>query len=100
MAILPILLYHGDDKMKRETPRLMFPEAPKEMLQYIPRFNYITININKLSDASIAKIEHILFQKFLFCVDFMVLKSLFEIGSFSDVLNVFFDVISHSANDI
>ena len=63
--ILPILLYHGDDKMKRETPRLMFPEAPKEMLQYIPRFNYITININKLSDASIAKIEHILFQKFL-----------------------------------
>jgi predicted transposase/invertase (TIGR01784 family) len=68
--VVPILLYHGETPIKYETPQGLFPNAPSWLLEYVPTFRYILINVQQMDKAEIAAIEDILLQKF-----FLVLKN-------------------------
>ncbi len=68
--VVPIVLHHGDSKIKYETPHTLYPYAPASLLQFVPSLRYILINTQQVSDPEIETIEDPLLQKFLFVLKY------------------------------
>ena len=66
---LPVLIYHGKQIIAKETPETLFPDTPAELLSFVPRLDYILLDIRRIPDEVLESIEYLLLQKFL-----MVLK--------------------------
>jgi uncharacterized protein YjbI with pentapeptide repeats len=56
---IPILLYHGSAALEKETPTTLFPKAPKNLLKYVPSFDYIILDISHLKDSEIEAIKFV-----------------------------------------
>ena len=65
VPILPIIFYHGSQKWIVEPFDAYFGEVEAEMLQFMPCFNYILINLQDFSEEKIRAINNILLQKML-----------------------------------
>ena len=46
---IPVLIHHGDTPVTLQTPAHLFPDAPNELLSYVPTFIYDIIDIATLS---------------------------------------------------
>lgn len=62
---LPILVYHGKTPLKKETPEMLFPGAPEVLLGFVPRFDYILLDLQRSPDEQLEQAGFILLQKFL-----------------------------------
>jgi hypothetical protein len=62
---IPIVLYHGQEKWEEETFDSYFGGIDQELLRFLPCFDYVLINLQKYSDATIRAIESIFLQKSL-----------------------------------
>ena len=62
--VVPILVTHGGFSMAKETVELLFPDAPDCFIRYIPRFDYILLDLNNVPDETINNINYMLLQKF------------------------------------
>jgi predicted transposase/invertase (TIGR01784 family) len=62
---VPVLIYHGTTPIIKETPRILFPDAPEELLEFIPAFNYILLDINALPDETIENLSYLLLRNIL-----------------------------------
>jgi hypothetical protein len=56
---IPILLYHGQAPLKKETPATLFPKASQNLLRYVPSFDYVILDISHLKDSEIEAIKFI-----------------------------------------
>jgi Putative transposase, YhgA-like len=56
---IPILLYHGSAALEKETPTTLFPKAPKNLLKYVPSFDYVILDISHLKDSEIEAIKFV-----------------------------------------
>ncbi len=65
IPILPIIFYHGLERWVVKPFDSYFGEVEAEMLQFLPCFNYILINLQDYSEAQIRSINDILLQKTL-----------------------------------
>jgi predicted transposase/invertase (TIGR01784 family) len=65
VPILPIIFYHGLEKWVVRPFESYFGEVEAEMLQFLPSFNYILINLQDYSEEQIRNINDILLQKTL-----------------------------------
>ncbi len=65
VPILPIIFYHGLEKWIVQPFDSYFGEVEAEMLQFLPCFNYILINLQDYSEEQIRSINDILLQKTL-----------------------------------
>ena len=62
--VVPILVTHGGFSMAKETVELLFPDAPDCFIRYIPKFDYILLDLNNVPDETIKNINYMLLQKF------------------------------------
>jgi predicted transposase/invertase (TIGR01784 family) len=62
--VVPILVTHGGFSMAKETVELLFPDTPDCLIKYIPRFDYILLDLNNVPDETINNINYMLLQKF------------------------------------
>lgn len=67
--IIPILLYHGEERWEYKTVSDFFTEIDSEWKQFIPDFTYILNDLGKLTDEEISRVEN----KFL-AATFLALK--------------------------
>lgn len=65
VPILPIVFYHGLEKWVVKPFESYFGEVEAEMLQFLPSFNYILINLQDYTEEQIRSINDILLQKTL-----------------------------------
>ena len=65
VPILPIVFYHGVEKWVVKPFESYFGEVEAEMLQFLPSFNYILINLQDYTEKQIRSINDILLQKTL-----------------------------------
>jgi hypothetical protein len=56
---IPILIYHGSAALEKETPATLFPKAPKNLLKYVPSFDYVILDISHLKDSEIETIKFV-----------------------------------------
>lgn len=50
---IPILIYHGATPIEKEHPAAIFPEAPAELLRFVPHFDYVILDIAALPEEEI-----------------------------------------------
>jgi predicted transposase YdaD len=62
---IPIVLYHGQEKWEEDTFDSYFGGLDPEFLRFLPCFDYVLINLQKYSDATIRAIDSIFLQKSL-----------------------------------
>ena len=63
---IPILIYHGSVPLGKELPENLFPDAPPELLRFVPRFDYVLLDLASMSESDIDKMEfHALKNVFL-----------------------------------
>jgi predicted transposase/invertase (TIGR01784 family) len=62
---IPLVMYHGQEKWKQGSFDSSFGVIDPELLRFLPCFDYVLINLQKYSDATIRKIESIFLQKSL-----------------------------------
>jgi hypothetical protein len=62
---IAIVMYHGKEKWDEETLESYFGGIDPELLRFLPCFDYVLINLQKYSDATIRTIKSIFLQKSL-----------------------------------
>jgi predicted transposase/invertase (TIGR01784 family) len=62
---IPIVLYHGQQDWDEASFESYFGGLDPELLRFLPCFDYVLINLQKYSDATIRAIESIFLQKSL-----------------------------------
>jgi Putative transposase, YhgA-like len=62
---IPIVLYHGQQDWDEASFESYFGGLDPEFLRFLPCFDYVLINLQKYSDATIRAIESIFLQKSL-----------------------------------
>jgi len=62
---IPILIYHGSAPLKKETPDVLFPNLSKDLVAYLPFFEYEIIDIKRISDERIEQLEFLLIRNIL-----------------------------------
>jgi predicted transposase/invertase (TIGR01784 family) len=55
---IPILIYHGDTPIKQVTPEHLFPDAPAFFLKYVPRFEYVILDLASHTDEDIEQMDY------------------------------------------
>lgn len=53
---IPILIYHGTVPIAKESPAKLFPDAPVDLLRFVPQFDYVLLDLAALSTK---EIEHL-----------------------------------------
>ncbi|WP_207423150.1 Rpn family recombination-promoting nuclease/putative transposase [Desertivirga brevis] len=85
--IIPVLFYHGKQKWEYHTSAELFGDLQKELLPYIPDFQYIYHNLPELPDKDLRGLEN----RFL-AASLLILKYSFDKdwlqGNFTAVLSI------------
>lgn len=55
--IIPILVYHGEAPIEKETNETLFPDAPVDLLPFVPAFDYVLLDIARIPDHIIEALE-------------------------------------------
>lgn len=63
--VLPIVLYHGNMALKKETPKSLFPKAPEVFLSYLPTFDYIMLDVRQIPDWKLDALDFQLLRMIL-----------------------------------
>jgi predicted transposase/invertase (TIGR01784 family) len=64
-SMIPIILYHGQDKWEIDSFDSYFGKIEAEVLRFVPCFDYLLINLLNYSDEEIRKFQSVLLQKTL-----------------------------------
>ena len=65
VLMIPIILYHGQEKWELESFESYFGDIDPEFLCYLPAFSIIFVNMQKYSDKVIRSFDSIFLQKTL-----------------------------------
>lgn len=47
---IPIVLYHGKQSWQKESSESLFPDATEEQLRFVPSFEYVMVDIQRIAD--------------------------------------------------
>lgn len=53
---IPILIYHGRQVLIKETPSTLFPDAPPELLRFVPLFDYAILDVSAMTEEEIDRL--------------------------------------------
>lgn len=67
---IPVVIYHGKQRMKKTGPKQVFGHVPVSFLGYVPSFDYFLVNIHDVVDDIPTTMEFLLLRKI-----FLALKS-------------------------
>ncbi len=59
---IPVLIYHGQVPIAKETRESLFKGAPLSLLPYIPSFDYILLDIARISDEHLEHLQFLLLR--------------------------------------
>jgi len=62
---LPILIHQGKTKLKQENTASYFEGIPEYLTRFIPKFDYILVDLSQLNYEQIAQINNIMLYRFL-----------------------------------
>lgn len=62
---IPILLYHGERPLEKEDSALLFPDAPQDLLPYVPSFAYAILDIANITDTVLENLNFLLLRNIL-----------------------------------
>jgi predicted transposase YdaD len=62
---LPILIHQGKTKLKQESTASYFEGIPEYLTRFIPKFDYVLVDLSQLDDEQIAQINNIMLYRFL-----------------------------------
>jgi predicted transposase/invertase (TIGR01784 family) len=59
---IPILVYHGKEPIEKERPATMFPDAPTDLLPFVPSFDYVLLDIARMSDEALESLRFLMLR--------------------------------------
>jgi predicted transposase/invertase (TIGR01784 family) len=62
---IPIVVYHGLEQWPMETTATLFPNVPEAFYRYAPTFEYVLVDIQRLSDETIDTLHFLLLRNIL-----------------------------------
>jgi predicted transposase/invertase (TIGR01784 family) len=62
---IPIVLYHGPTRIVKEHPPSLFPDAPLELLPFVPTFDYVLLDIGSIADEHLENLQFLLLRNIL-----------------------------------
>ena len=62
---IPIVLYHGNTTLAKETTKVLFSGAPDWLHGFVPSFDYILVDLSKQTEASLESLQMLYLGKFL-----------------------------------
>lgn len=63
--IIPIVLYHGNPRLRLETPATIFPEVPSWLYKYVPAFEYEIVDLANRTEEALNEIDFLPLRHFL-----------------------------------
>jgi predicted transposase/invertase (TIGR01784 family) len=67
---IPILLYHGKEPISKETPAVLFPKAPPDLLPFVPAFDYVLLDVCRLPDELLENLRFLLLRNILLALKY------------------------------
>jgi len=67
---IPIVLYHGHEVIQKEALSGLFPGASKGLLSFVPSFDYILLDIQRIPDAQLEMLEFLYLRNILLALKY------------------------------
>ena len=68
--IIPIVLYHGTQRLRAETPLTIFPSVPSTLHKYVPAFEYEIVDLVSRSEEDLNEIDFSPLRHFLLALKY------------------------------
>jgi predicted transposase/invertase (TIGR01784 family) len=62
---IPIVIYHGERPLAKESPESLFKGAPKELLGYVPNFDYVLLDLSQIATETLEQLEFLFLRNIL-----------------------------------
>ena len=62
---IPIVIYHGERPLAKESPEILFKGAPKDLLGYVPHFDYILLDLAQIATETLEQLEFLFLRNIL-----------------------------------
>jgi hypothetical protein len=62
---IPIVIYHGERPLAKESPESLFKGAPKDILSYVPHFDYVLLDLSQIATERLEQLEFLFLRNIL-----------------------------------
>ncbi|MDX2277929.1 MAG: Rpn family recombination-promoting nuclease/putative transposase [Saprospiraceae bacterium] len=62
---IPIVIYHGERPLAKESPESLFKGAPKDLLGYVPHFDYVLLDLSQIATERLEQLEFLFLRNIL-----------------------------------
>jgi predicted transposase YdaD len=67
---IPILIAHGSTPVVKESPVTLFPDAPEELLRFVPLFDYLILDTALLTEETIVNLKFLALRNVLLALKY------------------------------
>lgn len=62
---IPIVIYHGERPLAKESPELLFKGAPEDLLSFVPHFDYVLLDLSQIPTEMLENLEFLFLRNVL-----------------------------------
>jgi hypothetical protein len=62
---IPIVIYHGERPLQKESPETLFKGAPEDLLSFVPHFDYVLLDISQIATETLEQLEFLFLRNIL-----------------------------------